>query len=84
VPPAAGRQRRQRTAYLQRLAVHPDHQGRGIGTSLIADGLWWATRRGATELLVNTQERNGGALRLYEHLGFRRATAGLDVLRWAA
>ena len=75
---------RQRSAYLQRLAVHPDHQGQGLGTALVADSLWWASRRGATDLLVNTQERNGGALRLYRRLGFAPQAEGLDVLRWAA
>lgn len=75
---------RRRTAYLQRLAVRPDHQGRGTGTALITDALWWARRRGATELFVNTQERNEGALRLYLRLGFTPQPHGLDVLRWAA
>ena len=82
--PSAPTHRRRRTAYLQRLAVHPDHQRRGVGTALIADALWWARRRRATELLVNTQERNLGALRLYRRLGFAQQPLGLDVLRWAA
>lgn len=82
--PAGQARRRRRTAYLQRLAVHPDHQGHGVGTALIADALAWARRRGATELLVNTQERNVGALRLYCRLGFAQQPFGLDVLRWTA
>lgn len=81
--PAGPGRRRRRTAYLQRLAVHPDHQRRGTGTALVADALWWARRRGATELLVNTQERNVEALRLYLRLGFTPQSHGLDVLRWA-
>jgi len=79
-----GQARRRRTAYLQRLAVHPDHQGRGTGTALVADALGWARRRGADELLVNTQEHNDGALRLYLRLGFAPQPDGLDVLRWSA
>ena len=67
-------------SYLQRLAVHPDHQGRGVGTSLTLDALRWAARRGATSMLVNTQEENRSALSLYEHLGFVREQNGLDVL----
>ena len=33
--------------YLQRLAVLPDHQRRGIGHALVMDGLLWARRRGS-------------------------------------
>jgi len=66
--------------YLQRLAVHPDHQHRGIGTALVVDALWWAHRRGAHSVLVNTQVTNTGALSLYEHLGFRPEPHGLAVL----
>jgi ribosomal protein S18 acetylase RimI-like enzyme len=67
-------------AYLQRLAVHPDRQGSGLGTTLVADGLRWARRWGAREVLVNTQVGNEGAVRLYEQLGFRRCDEGLAVL----
>ena len=66
--------------YLQRLAVHPDRQHQGIGTALVVDSLTWVRSRGATSLLVNTQERNLTALGLYEHLGFVREVDGLAVL----
>lgn len=69
--------------YLQRLAVHPDHQGKGIGSALVVDAIRWVRGRGATSLLVNTQEVNTGALRLYEHLGFERQEHGLAVLEYA-
>lgn len=67
--------------YLQRLAVHPDHQQRGIGSALVVDALWWAKRRGATAVLVNTQETNAIAVTLYERLGFRPEPEGLAVLQ---
>lgn len=67
-------------SYLQRLAVHPHHQGAGLGFALVADALAWAQRRGAASMLVNTQERNRTALALYERVGFRRETHGLVVL----
>lgn len=67
--------------YLQRLAVHPDHQKRGIGSALVVDALWWAKRRGATAVLVNTQETNEVAVTLYERLGFRPEPQGLAVLQ---
>ena len=66
--------------YLQRLAVLPDHQRRGIGYALVIDGLLWARRRGSTSLLVNTQETNEAAVRLYERMGFQREAYGLAVL----
>jgi ribosomal protein S18 acetylase RimI-like enzyme len=69
-----------RLGYLQRLAVLPDRQGRGLGTALVVDALGWARRHGATAVLVNTQEANQGALSLYEHLGFEHEPTGLAVL----
>lgn len=68
------------TGYLQRLAVRPDHQGRGIGAALVTDSLCWARRHGCRTMLVNTQESNGTALDVYEHLGFVRESHGLAVL----
>jgi ribosomal protein S18 acetylase RimI-like enzyme len=67
--------------YLQRLAVDPQHQGEGTGTALVADGLTWLRRRGASRVYVNTQEANQRALHLYERTGFRRQRDGLAVLR---
>lgn len=66
--------------YLQRLAVDPAVQGRGLGRALIVDGLRWMRRRGASQVVVNTQVGNERALRLYQHLGFRLEPSGLAVL----
>jgi ribosomal protein S18 acetylase RimI-like enzyme len=67
-------------SYLQRLAVDPDHQRQGIAAGLVIDALRWAHRRGATTMLVNTQEQNDPALTLYRKLGFALELEGLDVL----
>jgi ribosomal protein S18 acetylase RimI-like enzyme len=69
--------------YLQRLAVQPDRQRSGIGGALVVDGLRWLRRWGAKEVLVNTQEGNEPAVRLYESLGFTLRPEGLAVLRLA-
>jgi ribosomal-protein-alanine N-acetyltransferase len=69
--------------YLQRLAVHPDHRGEGIGTALVEDGLRWLERRGVASVVVNTQEHNQAALSLYERLAFVREPDGLVVLERA-
>lgn len=66
--------------YLQRLAVHPDRQGAGLGSALVLDGLWWLRRWRVQEALVNTQIGNDRAIALYERLGFRRRADGLAVL----
>jgi ribosomal protein S18 acetylase RimI-like enzyme len=67
--------------FLQRLAVDPACEGRGLGRALVLDGLTWLRRRGCDRVVVNTQEANERALALYEQLGFRRQHAGLAVLR---
>ncbi len=66
--------------FLQRLAVAPEHEGRGLGRALGVDGLTWLRRRGATDVVVNTQLANDRALRLYTGLGFELARDRLGVL----
>ncbi len=67
--------------YLQRLAVDPEVQHRGLGRALVVDGLRWMQRRNVQSVAVNTQEGNRPALALYEQLGFRLDPHGLAVLR---
>jgi len=67
--------------YVQRLAVHPDHEGRGYGRALLADGLHWLARWGARDALVNTQEGNERSRALYTRSGFQLQPVGLAVLR---
>jgi ribosomal protein S18 acetylase RimI-like enzyme len=69
-----------RRGYVQRLAVDPAHEGKGIGGELLRDGLRWLQARGATTAMVNTQLANHRALALYERNGFRRADHDLAVL----
>jgi ribosomal protein S18 acetylase RimI-like enzyme len=49
--------------------VHPDHQGRGLGTRLLREVLDDARRTGR-DVVLSTGLRNDGALRLYARLGF--------------
>ena len=67
--------------YLQRLAVHPDRQGEGLGIDLVADALHWLRRRSVQTCWVNTQEANAAAPSLYTRLGFTPAAHQLTVLR---
>lgn len=71
-------------AYLQRLAVDPAEQRRGIGAALTVAALEWARAHGADSMSVNTQEHNHAARALYSRLGFRVDPVGLVVLRWDA
>jgi ribosomal protein S18 acetylase RimI-like enzyme len=67
--------------YVQRLAVDPAAQGRGVGAALLVDGLRWLRRWGARDALVNTQVGNDRSLRLYQRSGFVLQPDGLAVLQ---
>jgi ribosomal protein S18 acetylase RimI-like enzyme len=69
--------------YLQRLAVSPSHQGRGVATTLVLDALRWCGGHGARRVLVNTHLDNTRALGLYRRLGFEDLTEQLVVLERA-
>lgn len=69
-----------RRGYLQRVAVDPPHQGRGLGRALVIDALRWLRRWRVEDVLVNTPEGNQAALALYEGLGFRHERRRLSVL----
>ena len=69
-----------RNGYLQRLAVDPAQQGRGLGRWLVLDGLRWLARWRAEQCVVNTQWGNEVALALYERVGFHRLPQSLAVL----
>lgn len=66
--------------YVQRLAVAPEVQGRGLGQALLNDGLRWLRAHGAKRAYVNTQDDNDRALKLYLRSGFARLPVGLHVL----
>ena len=75
-----------RTAYFQRLAVHPAHQRRGMGRTLVADAIAWARARRLDTMMVNTGVDNAAALALYDAFEFRVLRDQLTVaeLRLAA
>jgi ribosomal protein S18 acetylase RimI-like enzyme len=66
--------------YVQRLAVAPEVQRRGLGHALLTDGLHWLRSHGAKRVYVNTQEDNDRALALYLRSGFTQLPVGLHVL----
>ena len=56
-------------------------RAKGVGGTLLLDGLRWLRRWGARDALVNTQEGNVRSLRLYQRVGFVLQPDGLTVLR---
>jgi len=57
-------------AHLNRIAVHPDHQGHGVGTLLLRDALCAFWEQGAERVALNTQAGNRRSRRLYRRFGF--------------
>ena len=71
-------------AYLQRVAVHPDWQGRGMGRSLVRVAARRARASGARVMLLNTQFDNRAAIDLYESEGFVLLPEPLTLMRRSA
>jgi GNAT superfamily N-acetyltransferase len=61
-------------AWVRILAVSPDYQRRGIAAALVRECVARARRDGRRRLLLHTSAPMQTAQRLYERLGFRRAT----------
>ena len=59
-----------RTWLLDMLYVKPEARGKGLGTELIRAAADHAREQGAEMLALEVQERNAGARRLYDRLGF--------------
>lgn len=65
--------------YVQRLAVAPHAQRRGIAAALLADALAWLRRRHVQRVFVNTHVENVPALELYRRHGFVELPDRLQV-----
>lgn len=57
--------------YYYRVAVHPDHRGKGIAKSLIAGLRGRFEQRKVSKILVTADEHNEPVLRMYSSLGFQ-------------
>jgi ribosomal-protein-alanine N-acetyltransferase len=68
-------------AHLARLAVDPQHQGQGIGSTLLNDLLGRFAQRSVHSVTVNTQASNLRSQRLYRSFGFNRN--GYDLPVWS-
>lgn len=68
------------TGFIVRLAVHPDFQGQGVGSQLLADSLDYCRAAGAATVRLNTQESNVASHHLYQRFDFQRAGRRVPVL----
>jgi GNAT superfamily N-acetyltransferase len=55
-----------RRAWVEDLAVHPDHRSAGLGKGLLDAAKDWARERGATHLELDSAETRTDAHRFYE------------------
>ncbi|KAF7545653.1 hypothetical protein G7Z17_g9003 [Cylindrodendrum hubeiense] len=62
-----------RRGYIAMLAVASSFRGHGIATALVKKALDAMTKRNADEIVLETEETNIPAMRLYERLGFIRS-----------
>ncbi|MDH3538547.1 MAG: GNAT family N-acetyltransferase [Acidimicrobiia bacterium] len=70
------------TGYLQRIGVHPNLQGLGLGRSLTRAAHNWSLQRGARTVILNTKPDNAAALALYESEGYTVMPDRLELLRY--
>lgn len=56
--------------YLVRIATHPRAWGQGVGARLMAEAIHYFEREGAWKIVLNTEEDNIRAHKLYEWFGF--------------
>ncbi len=64
---------------LDNIAVHPDHQGRGLGRRLVAFAEEETRRLGYAELRLYTHQRMTENIALYARLGFRETGRGTEA-----
>ena len=69
------------SGYLVRIAVHPSVNSRGIGARLMAEAITFFQKSDVGRIMLNTQDDNVHAHRLYEWFGFVRLRQRGFVLR---
>jgi ribosomal protein S18 acetylase RimI-like enzyme len=57
-------------AYIDDIVVDPEYRGEGIGRALMLRALEWARSKGFPGMMLETQDNNVAACRLYERCGF--------------
>jgi [ribosomal protein S18]-alanine N-acetyltransferase len=71
------------SGYLIRIAVHPSANGQGVGVRLMSEAIVFFQQAHVLRIMLNTQDDNARAHRLYEWFGFVRINQMGFVLRKA-
>ena len=61
--------------YINALAVHPEYQGRGIGSRLLQTAEELGLAHNVTTISIQVYSQNTGAVRLYQRLGFTQLSS---------
>jgi GNAT superfamily N-acetyltransferase len=70
--PMSWKELRGPAGFIHDVMVEDDERGAGAGSALIDAAIAWLRDRGAPRVVLWTAERNDGAQRLFQRLGFRR------------
>jgi ribosomal protein S18 acetylase RimI-like enzyme len=75
------RNREMRPLYVEELAVHPDYQGRGLGSFVMDQLEHLAKVRGCSHLVLEVAENNENALRFYRARSFTKLDAAIFMAK---
>ena len=67
--------------WIPNLAVHPDHQGKGIGKELLAAALERLRKNGMLFARIETLEQNSRCLAFYPAMGFQEIGRQVHYIR---
>jgi len=73
--------REMRPLFVEELAVHPGHQGRGIGAFVLEQVEHMARVRGCTHIVLEVAENNENALRFYRGRTFYKLDAAIFMAK---
>jgi ribosomal protein S18 acetylase RimI-like enzyme len=73
--------REMRPLFVEELAVHPDYQGRGVGSFMLEQVEHLARVRGCTHLVLEVAENNENALRFYRTRSFYKLDAAIFLAK---
>lgn len=71
IEPESWKELRGPAGFIHDIIVEPEARGHGVARRLLAAASAWLEQRGAPRVMLWTAERNVGARRLFEGLGFR-------------
>jgi ribosomal protein S18 acetylase RimI-like enzyme len=70
-----------RPLFVEELAVHPDYQGRGVGSFMLEQVEHTARVRGCTHLVLEVAENNDNALKFYRTRSFHKLDAAIFLAK---